>query len=281
MSVVVGSGVVLSGAVVGDAENGNNPIIGYENRVTIANITSTTEDPDLPVINLANPATHLYWEALLGSPSFNDEYITIAVDTAELIDYVGIVRHNFYSASIPISIEIQSVEAGAFVEVIADTLLPNDGPVIFRFAPQAAVSIRIRLQPSLAATPLAPQAGVVYVGKLLVLQRRIYVGHMPITMGRQTKIVNGRSESGNFLGRIVLNESRATQVSLMNLIPAWYRTYFDPFVAAAVEIPFFFAWRPLDYPYETGYAWLTDDPKPSNQRPNGMMQVSFSMMGTT
>lgn len=278
MSVVVGSGVVLSGAVVSDAANGNNPIIGYENYVTTSNISSTTQETEHPTVNLANEATHLYWRAVLGSP-LDDEYITVITDTNELLDYVAIARHNLFTGLIPVSIEGQQVQAGAWSEIVADVILPNDGPAIFRFSEQSLHAVRIRMQSSMLAVPVPAEIGVVYVGKLLILQRRIYVGHTPITMGRQTKVVNGRSESGNFLGRIVLNESRATQVNLTNLIPSWYREYMDPFVEDSVERPFFFAWRPLDYPYEVGYAWMTEDPKPSNQLSNGMMQVSFSLMG--
>lgn len=278
MSVVVGSGVVLTGTVVGDAANGNNPIIGYQNYVTTSNISSTTQETEHPTINLANEATHLYWRGTISSPN-SDEYITIITDTNELLDYVAIARHNFNTALIPVSIEGQQVQAGAWSEIVADMILPNDGPAIFRFSEQALYAVRIRMQPSMVAVPLAPEIAVVYVGKLLVLQRRIYVGHTPITMGRQTKVLNGRSESGNFLGRIVLNESRATQVNMSNLIPSWYRANMDPFVEDSVERPFFFAWRPFDYPYEVGYAWMTEDPKPSNQLSNGMMQVSLSLMG--
>ena len=146
---------------------------------------------------------------------------------------------------------------------------------MLRFEPDAYVSIRIRLQPGSAA----PTAAVVYVGKLLVLQRRIHGGHTPINYGRTTKVTNARSENGSFLGRIVLAEVTTTSVSLQNLTPDWYRTYFDPFVTAAREQPFFWAWRPSDYPAECGFAWLTNDPVPTNHLANGMMQVSFEMGG--
>ena len=112
-----------------------------------------------------------------------------------------------------------------------------------------------------------------------MLQRRIYVGHTPIPYGRESRVTTGVSESGNFLGRIVLGESLETSVDLQNMTPAWYRAEMDPFIAASKEAPFFFAWRPDSYPRETGYAWMTNNPKPSNQRSNGMMQISLSMGG--
>ena len=277
MSVVISNSLTLGDVVSGGGTiNGNNPIIGYRNLVTTANLSSTTQDPNYPTTNLGNPSTSLKWVGNASPPA--DEYVTVAVNTAEEIDYVGIARHNFGTAQITVSVE-GLVDAEALPEVwdeiVEETIPANDQPLILRFAPAAYASIRIRLQPGTAA----PTAAVVNVGKLLVLQRRIYVGHTPINYGRSSKVVNAKSENGGFLGRIVLNEAVTTSVELQNLTPDWYRTYFDPFVTAAREKPFFWAWRPRDYPAECGFAWLTNDPTPNNQRPNGMMQVSFEMGG--
>ena len=84
---------------------------------------------------------------------------------------------------------------------LAGPVIPaDDAPLLFRFSPVALSSIRLRMQPGSSA----PTAAVLYTGALTVLQRRIYVGHTPITMGRVAKITNARSESGNFLRREVL-----------------------------------------------------------------------------
>lgn len=278
MTVVIGSGVVLSGTVVTDIPNGNNPLVGYHNLVTSSNLTTSSEDPDHPAANLATPATHLYWRGDGFASPADDEFITVVTDTAELIDYVGIARHNFGSALIPVTIEVQQTDGAEWQAVTSEVLLPNDGPALFRFTPQGAYAVRIRLRASLQTTT-PPEAAVVYVGTLLVLQRRIYVGHTPIPYGRQARVTNARSESGAFLGRIVLSQQRNSQVNLQNLQPNWYRTYLDPFVEASREQPFFFAWRPLDYPFEVGYAWMTNEPVPTNQRSNGMMQIQFQMSG--
>jgi hypothetical protein len=158
---------------------------------------------------------------------------------------------------------------------VQGVLLPDDGPTIFRFDPTSLSEVRLRLRPGNDV----PTIAVAYTGRLLILQRRLYVGHTPIKYGRTVKVTNGRSESGNFLGRIVLGEQVGTSVALKNLTPGWYRSYLDPFVIAAKESPFFFAWRPGSYPYEVGYAWLTGDPQPTNQLSNGMMSVNLQMSG--
>jgi hypothetical protein len=56
MSVVVGQNSPVTDSPAGV------PLIGYENRVTSANLSSTTALTGFPVTNLANPATHLLWK---------------------------------------------------------------------------------------------------------------------------------------------------------------------------------------------------------------------------
>lgn len=77
------------------------------------------------------------------------------------------------------------------------------------------------------------------------------------------------SESGNFLGRIVVGQSLETALSLQNITPSWYRSNMEPFVTAAREAPFFFAWRPGSYPRELGYAWLAKDRQSAAERDDG------------
>jgi hypothetical protein len=274
MSVVISSALAATAAFQANADT---PLIGYETRVTTANISSTTETDDDPATNLANPSTALKWTGVVVSPAV-DEYITVDVQTAEEMDYVGIARHNFGTAQITVSVEgVTDGDASPEVweELVGETLLADDGPAIFRFTAQALAKIRLRLQPGSEAPTLA----VLYTGKLLELERNIYVGHTPITLGRRTKTVTPRSESGNFLGRIVLNQMTETKVDLDYLTPDWYRANFDPFVEAAEESPLFFAWRPGDYPDEVGFCWLTNDPIPQNSLANGMMSVSLDLRG--
>jgi hypothetical protein len=277
MSLVISSSYVIGDSASGGGViNANNPVIGWRNLVTAGGLSSTTAAEGFPVSNLANPATHLKWVGELSSPE-QDEYITLGFSTVDDVDYVAVATHNWGSAGIAVSIEALDTDASpdTWVELIAPVLLPNDGPAIFRFAPQAVSNLRIRLQPGTAA----PTAAVVYAGALLVLQRRIYVGHTPIVDGRVTTVVNGRSESGAFLGRIILGQMTESGIDMKNITPDWFRVNMRPFLLQAQEFPFFFAWRPSTYPREVGYCWLTSDPNPSNQLGNGMMQVSLKLAG--
>jgi hypothetical protein len=107
-----------------------------------------------------------------------------------------------------------------------------------------------------------PQAGVIYCGQLLVLERSVEVTrtHTPITMGRRSDIASGRSENGKFLGRIVLGQWSEGQADFSFFTSDWYRANFKPFVDDTDEVPFFFAWSPVDHPEDVGYVWMREDP---------------------
>jgi len=274
MSVILSpSLVVLEGA---SGFNSNNPIIGYETLATSGTITATTESAEHPAENLANPATHLYWQSDAGSPS-SDEVVTVSIGTPDTVDYIAIAAHNLGSGICPVTVE--GLIGGSWTELISERLLATDEPAIFRFTAVSLAGIRLVIGPSQASVPVAPKIAVLYTGALLMLQRRLYVGHTPINYGRRVNVTSQRSINGAFLGRIVLSESRESQVTLQNLTPSWYRDYLDPFFVSAQENPFFWAWRPGDYSSESGFAWLTEDPQVSNQSANGLMQASFSMSG--
>jgi hypothetical protein len=276
MSVVLSGSLTLSGEMSGGGViTADNPIIGYQNLASASSMATTTEATTHSAANLANVSTALYWQGVLSSPP-EDEYITITLNTENFVDYIGIAKHNFYTEQIEASVEVLDDSSPAeWTEIVSGVIPPNDGPIIFRFTPQAITQIRVRLRPGNAA----PRAAVLYVGALLVMQRRIYVNHRPVSYAVNTDTVNAMSENGSFLGRIVMREMVQTDADFTNLTPTWYRTYFDPFAIAAREAPFFFAWRPGTYPDEVGFMWVTDNPIPNNALPNGMMSVTLSMKG--
>jgi hypothetical protein len=249
----------------------DSPLIGWHNVVTSAAIAADTEDADHPATNMANPATHLMWVASPSSPAV-DEYVTITTGYNDEIDYVGIARHNLGSENIPVSIEGY---AGSWVEIVEETILSDDGPALFRFDPAVYSQVRVRLQPGDAPASIA----VLYVGKLLVMERRLYVGHTPLDYARKTRVINALSESGNYLGSIVLGQVAASSAAFQLIDPAWYRTYLDPFIARGKGTSFFFAWRPYSYPREVGYAWLTNDPMPKPVTPSHLLEIELQMSG--
>lgn len=264
--------LVLSDALVlaeSDEPGPDNAVIGWRNVVAYGYVSADTEDPDFPAANLANPATNLEWRALAAGAS----HVTVTTNEIDPIDYIAVARHNFASAAI--AVKVEGYVSGAWTQMVQETMLPDDGPALFRFAPQSLSQIRL----TLAAGSAAPRAAVVYVGRLLVLERKIWAGHVPMPHGRRTRVTNGRSESGTYLGRIVTGEWRETKVPLTLLTPAWVRAELDPFLAVALDLPFFFAWRPATYPREVGFGTLVNHPDPVNEAPSNLVSLELQITG--
>lgn len=268
--------LTISQNLVLTADDQNSPIFGWHNLVTTSTITSTSSDASYPISNVANPSTNLVWKAaaaLIGS-------ITIDIDTsayASPVDYAAIARHNLGSTASTVRLDVQNMD-NSFSTLIPAFTPADNSPLIMRFQPQLAKKIRIIIT---TTALVVPYIAVIYGGKLLVSQRRIYVGHTPINLGRVTSVTNGRSESGNFLGRIITKQITQSSIKLQNLTAAWYRSNFDPFLKNVAGGCFFVAWRPTSYPSEVGYVWLTGDPIPVNARSNGMMEVEIQFTGIT
>jgi hypothetical protein len=249
----------------------NNPLIGWHNVVTASSLTADQESATAPVTQLANPATYNPWSGTTAV----EQSVTVSLAAATTIDYVGIAQHNLGTAGITYFLEYSSNSVD-WTEAANGTPV-DDGVIIHVIDPISAQFWRVRF----SAGTESPAAAVLYLGEILQITRRVYVGHTPITLGRKTGTRPGRSENGQYLGRVVARRLYACEVSIDNLDPDWYREYFDPFALNAEDFPFFWAWRPETYPDEVAYAWTTSDITPDNQRPNGMMRVSFPIEGIT
>lgn len=267
MSIVIAQNLILTGDEAG--LTADHPIIGWDNIVTVDNITAGTEATGYPATNLANPATHLRWRA----SDTTQQYLTVATGTADDIDYVGIARHNLSSNAIPVSIE--GNDGSGFSELVAPAILANDGPTLFRFTPASFTAIRMKLD--VGGDDVA-EIGALFVGKLLVLPRRLYQGFTPPPYGRMGKEVNAMAESGDYLGTITTQRNVQSKIPLSLIDPTYYRDHIDPFIAA--RPPFFIGWRPESYPNEIGYMRLTNWPQPAPQSPHSLLSLSLEMAGT-
>jgi len=268
MTIVISSSVVLTDAFGADA---NSPVFLVHTIVTIGNVVASGEDEDHPATNVANPGTFNYWLA----DDVDDHTLTVTTGYVDDLDGVGVAGHNFGTAAIAVKVQGQYEDAGAWSDLTTDFIPADDRPIIFRFDPQSLYGIRLVMAEGTAI----PRAAVLYVGKLMVMPRRTYVGHEPINYSSEIEATNGLSESGQFLGRIVTGERFGTSFPFDNLPPAWLRTFLVPFLARAKQEPFFFAWRPATYPRETGYGWLTGRAVPRNSKSNGFMAIDLPIGG--
>ena len=271
MSVVVSPNVVLNPSNP-DGIDGNNGAVGWHNLVTAAGVVATSQVDGYPATNVANPLTFpsAGWRATTSA----DQALTIDIPIAEPIDYLAIAKHNLYDAQSRVSVD--AGVSAVFTPITPEIMVGDNRALMFFFVQQNMDQIRLNLK----MHALAPQVAVIYVGRILRLQRRIYVGHTPMPFGTKTDVITGRSEGGDYLGSIVTGQTTQSEIAQQNLTPIWVREQLRPWlVQANRKVPFFWAWRPLTYPTETGFCWFLSDVVPKNSGPRDLMSFSGAIEG--
>lgn len=269
MAIYISQDLYLSGALDDGYINANNPKIGYRNLLEAGGVTATYEDDEHPITNVQNVSTGEYWKS---SDNYNIQYVEMTISPGP-VDYFAIAGHNLAGAELKLQYRLDPGDA--WTDVTSPVIPGDNSAIMWLFtAINTAAYYRLHIEPS---EGIAPRIAVIYLGAILTLQRRVYVGHKPVTYARDTGVVSGMSESGQFLGRVVRNQTLEFALSQQNVDPEFYREYVEPFVQSAITRPFFAAWRPSKYPEEVGFCWLTRDIQMENQLANGF--VKFGIVG--
>jgi hypothetical protein len=245
--------------------------IGYQTWTREDGVTATgsTEAEDAPADAVLSYVTNTFWE-----PTALPATLTIDFGRLRQIDYVGIGAHTIGSSECSVAVAT-SPDNSTYTDFSDDTAPGNDAAIMFL---DDAVSCRY-LRLSFAGSVVMPRVGVVYAGEVLTMYRALYAGHQPITMSRRTTMTTLKSRGGQLLGRSFRRHGIATPASYKNLPSDWVRENLDPFVRSARLYPYFWAWRPQDFPEEVGYVWTDDDIAPKNSGPRDLMEVGWEMEG--
>jgi len=286
--IVISESLVLSAT---DADfDTDNPLILWDNKVSTSNIRSAdvatgvavVEDPSYPTINMANPSTGglNYFKQLSAGQSIFFEWMDVNND--EDIDCLAVAGHNFGDGLRVLQVYAATTVDGSgdpvYATVTQDVVVANNWPLMFRFT--ADVYIAVKLVMTASGTSDKVRAAVLSVGKLLICERKVQATFTPLPYGRKRQVTSGMSESGQFLGRNVVGQKVETSCTLAFMSPDWYRDNFEPFADASGTATFFFAWAPVSYPLEVGYAWLMNDaiPQISHTYPE-LFQITLDMQG--
>lgn len=261
MAVVISSAMVASETTAIPLTHAR---IGYHK--VSGTISASTEASGFLASSADNELTYSHWK-----PSALPAWWEITLDTAEEVNYFGIAAHTLGTNST--AIKAQYHDGTSWVD-IDETLPADDSTIMFIFDNVFSSRFRVYLTGS-----AVPKIGVIYIGKLLEMQRAIYGGHSPINLSRITVTRPNSSERGQWLGRSIVRSGLTGDFSWSNLTAEWYREYFDPFVEHARTKPFFIAWRPATFPKEVAYVWTSRDITPSNSGRRNLMDVSFSAGG--
>lgn len=247
--------------------------IAYESFVDATKVSASSEADLRPATAAVNPLGFEWWSPSSVPTIASPETWTLMLDEQMEADYIGIGVHNLAGAEVGLEYSADGetwTSIGSFIQA-------NNSPILSLFQAVYAMGWRITIH----SAPTLPRLGAIYIGKALQMQRRIYAGHSPITLSRQTDMIPNRTEGGQWAGRTVIRMGVSTKYQWDNLTASWYRQYFDPFVKAARSRPFFIAWYPSKFPGEVGFCWTTGDIQPSNSGKRDLMSVGFDVVGLT
>lgn len=214
---------------------------------------------------LANSLTAEFWQ-----PDSTPGYAYWDFAEAKQFSYVAIGAHTIGSSGCSVSVEISN-DASVWTSVGSHEP-DDDTAIIFYFGTVSARYMRVSVD---GVTP--PVIGVVYCGVPLEMQRGLYGGHSPVTMSPDIKTYPIDSESGQWLGHSVVYRGFKSSASWKHLTAAWVREYFEPFRQSAINYPFFFAWRPLEFPNEVGLCRPDATISPTNMGLRDFMEVSVNL----
>lgn len=249
----------------------NSPVLAAQSSIGPSDIASvTSEKADHPASNMVNDATFLRWES-----TNRAQQVLIFDIPGGNIDYLAIAKHNLGSVNAELAVAVDDGTGFETISVPAE--VTDDSPIMYVFNRDAYTRVRLIVRNGDAG--VAYKIGVLKIGRRVDVRGTIYVGHSPAPLNRSISAYDAFSEGGEFLGRTLTGKTSATTVDLVDLNPAWYRANIDTFFSQAEDTAAFFFWRPGDRPTEGIYGVVTTNPNPSNQRPNGMMQVNLSIKG--
>lgn len=270
----------------------NRPLIGWHSVVRPQDIsvsgTGTSGAGGENVEAMWSPDTYTFWRSsLFHSSGGTNVYITLANPQALAVDYIGIAGHNFVDGgSGPLSFQMQHSFNGTtwIATNSALAITSNPSAIIMHFNLLQAPLHRLRVYiPGMSSGQNAQvQIAHIRMGRMLRLQRKMYVGVTPFTMDKRVEKIVSVSDSGKYLGTRVKSIHNLYTINQENNDPAWVRANVVPFLDHAELIKsdsygpagtFFAAWRPESYPNEVLYCHPPSSiTRPNNQRPNGMMR---------
>lgn len=233
----------------------------WDNRLADATFASPDERDGFAAINARATDTASWWWPAAGAT------LTMTLAEAAYIDCIAIAAHTLGSAGASITVQAQ---VGGEWQAVYPTIAPaDDEAVMILFQEVLATAVRITLSAS-------ARIGVVYAGLALVMPQMVYGDATPLHVTLDTEYRTNQSQTGQFLGRSIVANSRPVDVTWTHLHEAWVREALLPFILAARRAPFFAALRPKTQPEDVGYIWTGSDIKPQRMRLRDFMQVQVS-----
>lgn len=228
-----------------------------------ATVTADISATGFNVVNSYDRRTSTWWKP----GSAGGHLIQYVFASAQSINSFGIIGHNLFSTGVS-SFQFQySTNSGAAWNDYFSAITPTSDKAIYRVgaAAQSATYWRLFFTGCSSSTLLA----VASIGLSIPLPSEIPLDFTPPKLARNKKITNSKTETGNFIGRSVINSGVEFDVSQNYVTKAWMDSNYEALINNLEVAPFFFSWDYENYLNDPVYAYLRDaETKPKMNNPN-------------
>lgn len=256
----------------------NHPIASHENMgrsagVTLASSPSATTDG--AASNAFAGDTFSYW--VPDTTGVTSATLTATLATAAALDFAAIEAHNLGTHGATVSIEYSTDSGTTWTVAGAAQALTDDDPVGWYF--MAVTADRWRLNVTGFTAGDAISVGVCFFGAALMMDRPFYQGFTPPIAVNDVDLLNNVSAGNHLLGNSVVRRGLTFSAKFQHISATYIRgDRFQAFQHAFNNgTPFFFVWRPTQFP-EMRYCWREGDTiAPSNTGPRALMGFTMNM----
>lgn len=244
------------------------PRILYDNRLTDAPlVASTTAAGEFAAPFAIDGSVYTWWQ-----PATMPATLTVDCGAEASADYALLLGHNLGSLGVTVEVRGSSDGFVAHDQLLAQQLVPDDGPLLLLFPEEAYRHWRLRFT---GAT--APAMAHAAIGRALVLPTGMAAGFDPV--GVTVDSQRNRNECGHSLGLVLHGEERAQTLRLNRVPRDWLTGAFLPAWRAHLNArPFAFAWDPHDHPDEVALV-VADGPVTTPHYAGATVDLDLPVVG--
>jgi len=255
-----------------DAINLNHGRIGIKSFLTSANVSASSSKADFPITNLGNSFTAERWKPNVLNAN---TWVKMTLPQQRSINYCGIAAHTLGTSNCGAILQASFDNIDFFN--IAEINPNTNASIMFNFPTISAAYWRVFIVDN--GGGVIPSIGGLNFGLAMIFERGIFAGHTPVNFSLKTKTLRNVTEGGQYVGASIISQGINGSISLKNITSKFMREQFRPFIILARTKPYFFAWRPFEYPLEVAFGWTNSDIRPTNMGVRDLMSVDFNYDG--
>lgn len=253
--------VFFNSGYAGENFDMRHPRIGWNSITRRGTIVASSTADGFSAAEAATPLTYSYWRPVSLPATY-----TITLPMAEDVGFVGLVGPGLGTSGVRIRAQVD--RNGSFIGVGPPAEPTGRDEVMILFGTETTTRVR------LIFSQAAPTIAVIAAGPVIEMPSRVYKRlQTPIDMATVTEFNLNRARSGQYLGRSVRAQRNMNDFPVSHLPEPWVRQTLQPFLADALEYPFFLAERPATTPDAVSYRWPDADIVPRRMGVLNHMEV--------